>query len=198
MLYLNDHLSTFDLEAALPLLSPKRRQQALAFRQLSGRCQSAAAWLLLRHGLKEEYGLLEVPPIAYNGSGKPFFPDHPHIHFNLSHCRAAVICALSTAPVGVDIERIRPFHEELARYTMNEQEMNMIMSSSDPATAFIRLWTMKEAVLKRDGVGIGHDMRSVLHGEEPLGTVVNADCGYVYSVCGWDTDISHCHPCPFP
>ena len=198
MLYLNDHISNLDIESALGLLPPERIEHVLSYRRISDRRQHVAAWLLLRHGLLKEYGLAEVPPLAYGPSGKPFFPTHPHIHFNLSHCSEGAICALSCEAVGVDIERIRTYDEKLAQYTMNEQEMQEINASADPATSFIRFWTMKEAVLKCDGSGIRNDMRGVLSGNEPLTTVVSADCRYVYSVCGWGNDISPCHPCLFP
>ena len=45
---------------------------------------------------------------AYTPHGKPYFPEHPDVHFNLSHTAGAVLVGLSDRPVGVDIEHIRP------------------------------------------------------------------------------------------
>ena len=182
MIYLNDDIAHFDFEAALPLLSQQRREQALKFRHEQGRRTCAAAYLLLCEGLRQEYGITEPPVFEYGAHGKPVIIGHPDIHFNLSHCHEAAICALSTSPVGVDIESIREYKESLARYTMSDAELQQIAESERPAVAFTRLWTMKEAVLKQSGEGLRTDMKTVLKGKEHFQTVVNIEKGYVYSV----------------
>ena len=65
---------------------------------------------------------------------------------------------------------------------MNDAEIDEITHSQNPALAFIRFWTMKEAVLKLSGEGIRNNMKTVLTGHEPINTVVNEEKGYVYSV----------------
>ena len=164
MLYLNDDISHFDFEAALPLLSDQRREQALKFKHEQGRKTCAAAYLLLCEGLHKEYGLTDKPVFEYGEHGKPFIVGHPEIHFNISHCREAVLCVVSDKPVGADVESIREYNESLVHYTMNDDEQALIYSSPRPDVAFIRLWTMKEAVLKLSGEGIRNDMKTVLTG----------------------------------
>ena len=61
MIYLNDDIAGFDLDAALPLLSEQRREQALKFKYELGRKTCAMAYLLLCEGLQKEYGLTERP-----------------------------------------------------------------------------------------------------------------------------------------
>ena len=56
MIYLNDDIAGFDVEAALPLLSEQRREQTLKFRYELGRKTCAAAYLLLCEGLRKEFG----------------------------------------------------------------------------------------------------------------------------------------------
>lgn len=182
MLYLNDDIQHFDFEAALPLLSEQRREQALKFKYEQGRKTCAAAYLLLREGLRKEYGITELPLFNYGEHGKPFIIGHPDIHFNFSHCREAVLCVISDRPVGVDVECIREYKDSLARYTMNDEELAGINASSRPDVAFIRLWTMKEAKLKLSGRGITDNMKHVLDGTERFQTVVNEEKGYIYSV----------------
>jgi len=109
MLWLLENLETFTFEALEPLLpriSESRRSRVLSMKQESTRVQSVLAELLLRRALREEFGLTELPKIETGEKGKPFFPDHPEIHFNLSHCKYAVACALDRAPVGVDAEAL--------------------------------------------------------------------------------------------
>lgn len=183
MIYLNDDLAGFNFEDALPLLSAQRREQALKFRYELGRKTCAAAYLLLCEGLRKEYGITEPPVFEYGEHGKPMIAGHPEIHFNLSHCREAVLCVVSDRPVGCDVESIREFHESLVRYTMNNDEIAEITQSPNPALAFIRYWTMKEAVLKLSGEGIRNDLKTVLIGfPNKIHTIVNEARGYVYSV----------------
>lgn len=183
MVYLNDDIANFDFEAALPLLSEQRREQALKFKHEQGRKTCAAAYLLLCEGLRKEYGITEKPVFEYGEHGKPFILGHPEIHFNMSHCREAAICAISETPVGIDVESIREYRESLVHYTMNDDEIAEITQSPNPALTFIRYWTMKEAVLKLSGEGIRNDLKTVLIGfPNQIQTIVNEARGYVYSV----------------
>ena len=87
---------------------------------------------------------------------------------------------VSNHPVGVDIETIRPFKESLARYVMSDDELQVINGSD---LEFTKLWTRKEAVVKRSGHGISNDMKHVLVGLPfEIETVVNIEKDYVYSV----------------
>ena len=183
-LYIDDHLENLDLEWGLKCLSEQRRKQALQFKFELGRRTCVAAYLLLCKGLREVYGIYEKPIFEYGEHGKPAIVGHPEIYFNLSHCREAVACALSDKPVGVDVESVRNFSDSLLRYTMNETEIQQIRRAERQDVEFIRLWTMKEAVLKRSGEGLRSDLGSVLVPmPEGLTTVVSADKSYVYSVC---------------
>lgn len=182
MIYLNDDITHFDLEAALPLLSEQRRQQTLKFKYEQGRKTCAMAYLLLCEALRKEYAITELPVFDYGEHGKPFIVGRPDIHFNFSHCREAVICVVSDHPVGVDVESIREYKDSLARYTMNDQELERIARSDRPDREFIRLWTMKEAKLKLSGRGITDNMKTVLDGTEQFQTVINMEKGYIYSI----------------
>ena len=182
MIYLNDDIANFDWQAALPLLSDQRRELCLKFKHEQGRKNCAAAYLLLCEGLREEYGISEKPVFEYGEHGKPSIVGHPEIFFNMSHCREAAICVLSNKPVGVDIESIRPYNESLARYTMSDEEMALIESAERRDVEFIRLWTLKEAVLKCSGEGIRNDMKHVLDGLKDAKTVINEKKNYIFSV----------------
>ena len=182
MIYLNDDIEHFDWEAALPLLSDQRREQCLKFKFEQGRKTCAAAYLLLCEGLQKEYGLTEKPVFEYGEHGKPSIVGHPDIYFNMSHCKEAAICVLSDKPVGVDIESIRRYSESLARYTMNDEELALIEKAERRDVEFIRLWTLKEAVLKHSGEGIRNDMKHVLDDLKQAKTQINEKKSYIYSV----------------
>ena len=183
MLYINDRLQDLDLDEAIAQLSEQRRAQALRFTHDMGQRTCAAAYLLLCEGLQKEYGIVEKPVFSYGPHGKPFIVGHEDIHFSLSHCREAAICIISEKPVGIDIESLRHYSESLLRYTMNAEEQALILQAENPALAFTRLWTMKEAVVKRTGHGIDDNIKDVLTRENmsELTTVVSPDMRYVYS-----------------
>ncbi len=181
MLYLCDEIGGFDLQAALADISDQRRQQALRFRHEQGQRLCVLAYRLLQQGLRQEYGIVEPPVFDYGPHGKPYIVGHPEIHFNLSHCREAALCVVSDRPVGADVESIRSYSPLLLRHTMNEAEIQQIESSVQPARAFIRLWTMKEAVLKLSGRGLTDNMPDVLVGASCTFNTVETE-RYIYTV----------------
>ncbi|MCH5311125.1 MAG: 4'-phosphopantetheinyl transferase superfamily protein [Prevotella sp.] len=184
MIYINDRLYDFDLETALASISAQRREQALRFKHEQGRRECVAAYLLLKEGLQKEYGIVDNPIFEYEKGGKPRIINHPDIYFNISHCREAAICVIDNVPIGVDIERIRPFKESLARHVLSDDEFQLVVSSPTPEIEFTKLWTQKEAVLKLTGEGIRSDLKDVLsrHAAEVILNTCVCD-RYIYTVC---------------
>ena len=140
------------------------------------------AYQLLKEGLQQAYSITDNPIFEYNEHGKPSIVGHPEICFNLSHCKEAVVCVISDQPIGVDVESIREYKESLVNYTMNDEEIGQIKSAENPASAFIRLWTMKEATMKLIGTGISNDMKTVIDTTRYKYTTVNRQ-RYIYTVC---------------
>ena len=97
-------LTERETEAMLPLLPPERQERLLRIKQSEKRREPLCAYLILRHALWEQYRWRELPPIRLTSLGKPYFPDFPEVHFNLSHTTGAVLVALSGEPVGGDIK----------------------------------------------------------------------------------------------
>ncbi len=116
--------------------------------------QDAPPPVLLSYALAREFGLACLPRIARTRRGKPYFPDHPHIHFNWSHSGGYVLCALSAGPVGADIERIRPRRADLPAHALTEPERREYFSLGGDWPAFYTLWTRREAWCKYTGEGL--------------------------------------------
>lgn len=95
--------------------------------------------------------------IRREAGGKPYL-EGDQLHFNISHSENLLAIALSNAPVGVDVEKIDPSREvlEIARTAFSEDEIEWLesMSFMRRARKFTELWSLKEAHLKRLGVGI--------------------------------------------
>jgi len=151
VIYIDDHIWDFDLQEALAAVSPQRRAYALRYRQERDQRLCVAAYRLLQRALSLEYHINEPPLFLCEGNGKPLLQDHPDIHFGLSHCHKAVACAVSSQPIGIDVETFDHYSPELAVQVMNQNELCQIQASANPAIAFTRLWTMKESYYKLTG-----------------------------------------------
>lgn len=122
--------------------------------------QHQAAHALLADALQEVYGL-PMPDICIGEHGKPWFPAHPEIQFNLSHCRGLVLCGLDAFPLGVDGERIRPLRTGALRRAFSPEEQQLVQNAPNPDKAFFQLWTKKESLVKALGIGISYPLQSV-------------------------------------
>ena len=185
MVYIDDKTDAFDLQEALQTISEQRRRQALRFKHEQGQRLCVAAYLLLKRALREQEGILENPVFAYGPHGKPSIVGHPELHFSLSHCKEAAVCVLSRHPIGIDVESIGRYRETVAHYAMSDAEVARIEQAEHPDVEFVRLWTMKESLLKLTGEGINDHMKYVLKDipERSFTTVEEIEKNYIYTVC---------------
>ena len=115
--------SSASFDAALSRVSSYRREKALAFRFEKDRRTSLLAGLLLDEllagcGLRERDMIYEVGEF-----GKPMLAGHENLHFSLAHSAGMAVGALSTVPIGVDVERLPGFPRDVAEpYEWTEME----------------------------------------------------------------------------
>lgn len=103
-----------------------------------------------------------LPDIAVTKRGKPWFPGHPHCHFNLSHSGAYVLCGLANVPIGVDIEETVPRKDRLAQYIMGISELVRYAECPDNDKMLYTLWTLKESYVKCTGEGITYPPQAAM------------------------------------
>lgn len=183
MIYINDKIHALDLTAAMAAVGRERREYALRYHAELDRRLSVAAFLLLQRALRLEFGIEHTPRFGFGPNGKPFLPDYPEIHFNLSHCREAAACVVDTHPVGIDVECIDHLDKDLLSHTMNDDEQQLILNSMRPDIEFIRLWTMKESLLKLTGQGISNELKSILSTQEAYRFHTSVHPNYICTVC---------------
>ena len=183
MIHIDDHIRDFNLEEALALVSPQRREYALRYRHEHDQRLCVAAYRLLMHALHQEYGINESVRFIYDRNGKPMLEGHPEIHFSMSHCAHAVAVVLSDTPAGIDIETLDHYSEDIASRVMNEEEMCHIMSSPNPAMAFTRLWTMKESLYKLTGDDNGGNIPQMLTDSASYRFTTVSHPSYITTVC---------------
>ena len=98
--------------------------------------------------------------VAVMDSGKPWLPQRPDLHVNVSHTHGTVVLAVTAAgSVGVDIEppvAVTANPLRLAERLFAESEARELGGLSEEALTerFTRMWTIKEAVGKALGVGL--------------------------------------------
>lgn len=118
-------------------------------------------------------------------SGKPYLENGPE--FSLSDCDGIYVCAVSDAPVGIDMEKIKPRNTDMVSTRFHEDERSRLqaLTAQERTVEFYRMWTLKEAYSKLIGTGIS---------KQALGEIntLNLDvrhktvlyCGeYVISIC---------------
>lgn len=183
---IHDPVDEAELRRDLAALPVWRQKEANSFRFPIDKMQSAKAYLLLCRALRERYGIIDQPTFGYGEHGKPFLTGHPRIHFNLSHCREGVACAVGDRPVGCDIESIPSrLDPDLMEACFSQAEQEEISRADNPRVEFARLWTRKEALLKLHGIGLIDSLPTLL--ASPLADGVafqtKAHGKFAYTIC---------------
>lgn len=78
--------------------------------------------------------------------GKPFLLNR-NVHFNYSHSRSVVCCAISMDnPVGVDIEYLSTLPRNIMERVLHKKEIEYINNTKgeSKAKSFYEIWTKKE------------------------------------------------------
>jgi 4'-phosphopantetheinyl transferase len=108
---------------------------------------------LMRHALTQQFGTPEnewefidkpnCPPIVNN------LPKNTYL--SLSHSNGLICFAISSSPVGIDLENVltERDYEALAEIFMSDEELRIIShNKNEQANNFYRLWCAKEAYYK--------------------------------------------------
>lgn len=141
----------------LALLPEERRQKAQRYRNLSDGVLCAASYLLLRFGLRTDYGI-DSFELLIGDNGKPYLAGG-EVFFSFSHCKNGCACLISDSEAGVDIQHPVRLRESVLKRVCSESERALIAASDDSELTFRGIWCQKEAYLKMLGVGIATDMK---------------------------------------
>lgn len=124
---------------------------------------SMAGILLLETALCEQGINLDGLTVLREPSGRPYL-DGVSLDFSISHTDTVAVCAVDfgadaiEARLGVDVERIDGSRDEasmlrIARRWFSEGEIGLLEKEPTEET-FLRIWTAKEAIVKRTGEGL--------------------------------------------
>jgi 4'-phosphopantetheinyl transferase len=165
-----DRLSEPDVAPLRALLDDDEQARAARFRFERNRVEYIVAHALTRRALGR---VLSVDPAslgfvaAPNVKPEALVGGRPApVSFNLSHTRGAVgvaVIAQAGVAVGFDIEWIdRTVDLAIADRYFRPEEIAWIASLESPLrpSGFLRLWTLKEALMKATGEGLARDLDS--------------------------------------
>jgi hypothetical protein len=127
---------------------------------LLGRPESNPDWRGQFSILNDESG---VPYVERQGQGR--LP----LSLSISHRGDWGLAAVALAPgacIGADLETVEPRDPSLVRQFFSESEADCVAGSGDGERTVARIWSAKEAVLKAMGIGLRHDTRDIVVGDE--------------------------------
>ncbi len=182
-----------DMASTLPAeiwstLPPQRRAKAMRYRRSLQQRQSALAYLMLRYGLLKEYGIYLSADLELTAEGKPVLSAYRDVYISISHCDQAVAVVIANRPIGIDVESICRYDNDVAQRCCSDEQMQLIASATDPGRCFTQLWTMKESQIKLLGKAPA-DLRAL---PSPAARFFTVDRGsYLLSTC---SDTAPRHP----
>ena len=152
------------IEKCKEILPEWRCQQMMRYKHLRGQLQCAVSYLMLQQALYEVIHCVRNEKWVYNEHGKPYFDGSNDLFFSISHCKNAVAAVVADEEVGIDIEEISRYKDNLMKYVLNEEESLELKGENLEMIAekFIRIWTRKEAAFKCYGTGITHEIKDIL------------------------------------
>jgi len=143
---------------------PADRQAKISrFRSRKERQRALFAEVMLRQVIRHHTGLEEREIIFdANQYGKPFVINQQDFHFNLSHSGDWVVCAVDSAPIGIDIEWKEWLDISLAASFFSTTEFQELMNKPEQQriSYFYDLWTLKESYVKALGTGLSLPLNS--------------------------------------
>lgn len=121
-----------ELETANAFVRPKRRAEWLLSRL-------AAKRLAVDRGIALDPATCRIEPRRIG----PW-------HLSLSHSGVYAAAAIDAAPVGIDIETVRPLSDRAAHFFLTDRETEMLRATSID-DRLIHFWAAKEAAWKQRG-----------------------------------------------
>lgn len=158
------NLSDSQFDSAFEKMSEERKAKCLRYKFLEDRRRMAFGEDALRNLICEAYAVSENEvTIKSLPSGKPVATAKgKEVFVSISHSDDFVACAVSDTPVGIDLEAKREVKPSLFK-ALKADELRFLKENEDESSAFLKIWTAKEAYLKITGEGLaGLDKAEVL------------------------------------
>lgn len=147
-------------------VSEERKNKIKSFKFTEDSNRALIAALISRYAVIKETGLKNDELVFdKNDYGKPFLSNitNENTYFNLSHSGNYVVCLIDKNECGVDVEKQDERYIDIASSSFHEEdvkEINKCVNKEEKIKMFFKIWTIKEAYLKKLGVGLSKNMNS--------------------------------------
>lgn len=158
-----DKIDQQQFDELLKYISVEKQKRVKQHKRPQNALQIITADILIRSIVHKKFKIKNSNiDFKTNEYGKPYLPGFSEFHFNISHSRKWVVCAVDNMPIGIDIEFIRPINFDIARKFFSRTEYNDLFSKSDSERLeyFYELWTLKESYIKAAGKGMAIPLNS--------------------------------------
>ncbi|MFK0572859.1 4'-phosphopantetheinyl transferase family protein [Endozoicomonas sp.] len=154
-------------DESIKLLSPEELTQLAKITLPKSKARFLAGRSFIKHTLAQ---YLEIPAgdvrIETATYGKPYQQHQPNLFFNLSHTGNWFALAISRhGEIGIDIETHKPRKNlsSMAQqvFTKAEQRWFKALTGKEQEAMFYSLWSLKEAILKAEGIGLNLAMNQL-------------------------------------
>ncbi|GJD09769.1 4'-phosphopantetheinyl transferase HetI [Galdieria sulphuraria] len=159
-------VSKHTVENLFKLLSLEEKMKCKEFLSLESRDTFIVGRGVMRTALSKYLTICEPKDLSFTTleGGKPVLqssiPSTPRISFSLSHTKGLCAVAISCdREIGIDIEnknRKVKGYLDIAKKYLSDAELNWLLSqpSYQQMESFLRIWTLKESLVKATGEGI--------------------------------------------
>ena len=138
-------------------MDEKRKNYINSLKHKEGKLLSVAAeWLTKSNASRLLNKPLEEIVLLRDEKGKPFIKDSP-LYISISHTGNFAAVTLHTAPVGLDIEVLKPIDKRLKNRICTDSDLKYVLSLDNEIEENLKtleIWTAKEAYFKKIGTGI--------------------------------------------
>lgn len=183
-------LQTMPEQAFTEIMDKSEQQRYLSMKNTKQKFVYAASRFCLKKTLSSLCGIpTDSLRFYYGKHGKPYIENNKALHFNISHSRKMLMMAVSSRPVGVDVEQIAnrsSMQKTVNRYFADSEKSLYNLAADDQKHVFYSIWTAKEALLKASGKGISVNLAEI-----------SAELGYEWRnvECGQNFFVKNI-PCP--
>lgn len=124
----------------------------------------------------------DTAALAADEKGRPIAVNMDDWQISITHCDGLAACALGAFPIGVDAEPLdRQAREAVRQRVLSPSEIAIVEQAENPDQMFFRLWTLKEALGKCRGVGLGYPLRETRFSLDAAGRISCSENGFLFA-----------------
>lgn len=156
ILKINNESNLNDFKKLLCFVSDEKKARIHRFLRPEDAFRSLSADVMVRYALCKRLGVKNKDLIfSTNEYGKPNLLTPRGTHFNISHSKNWVICAIDDNPVGIDVEVTKSIDYKIAKEFFSSDEYSDLMLQPEEMRSkyFYLVWTLKESYVKAEGKG---------------------------------------------